>query len=227
MRPGEAIPSRAGCQGMDRGRRHWDRVYAERDVAEVSWYDPVAASSLAVLDAAGVQAPMSVVDVGAGASGLAGALLDRGITDVTAVDLADGALAVARRRLGAAGDRVCWVSADVLEWTPGRRFDVWHDRAVFHFLTTPDERRRYLSVLGAALNPGGRVVVGTFAADGPQRCSGLPTARYDPAGLVAALAASPPGLRFEVLTERREEHRTPAGAVQPFTWVGLRHAPQA
>lgn len=188
---------------MDRGRRHWDRVYAEKDVAEVSWYDPTAASSLVALDAAGVQAPMSVV---------------------TAVDLADGALAAARRRLGAAGNRISWVTAEVLEWSPGRRFDVWHDRAVFHFLTTPDERRRYLAVLGAALNPGGRVVMGTFAEDGPQQCSGLPTARYGPTELVAALAASPPGLRFEVLAQCREEHRTPSGAVQPFTWVGLRSA---
>lgn len=207
---------------MEGRQGHWQQVYAEKEPSEVSWFEPDAKSSLAMLDAVGAAPSMSLVDVGAGASGLAAALLRLGFTDITALDVAEEALAAARAGLGAAAGQVSWVVGDVLAWAPVRRFDIWHDRAVFHFLTGPDERRRYLEVVDAALAPGGLLVVGTFAHDGPERCSGLPTCRYSPAGLVAALTDSPHGGEFEVLTQRREEHHTPWGAIQPFTWVGLR-----
>lgn len=174
-----------------------------------------------MLDAAGVRPGMSVLDVGAGASGLAGALLARGFTDVTALDVAADGLAHARAELGAHAAEVDWVVADLLQWQPARRFDVWHDRAVFHFLTDPADRARYRALLHTALAPEGRVVMATFAEDGPDRCSALPTARYSPDQLRDELDAD----RWVVLAHRRELHTTPGGAVQPFTWLALRHLP--
>ena len=158
-----------------------------------------------------------MLDAGGGASSLVDALLERGHRDVTVLDLAPAALAVARRRLGGAADRVAWVAADLLAGDPPRRFDVWHDRAVFHFLVDPGDRGRYVAVLRAALAPGGLALVATFAPDGPPRCSGLPVRRYDAEGLLAALGGG-----FSREATRREEHVTPGGTVQPFTWLAAR-----
>jgi SAM-dependent methyltransferase len=198
--------------------RHWDDVYDRVGADRVSWYetDPAVSTELiaAAGDARGARV-RSVVDVGGGASVLVDELLDAGIEDVTVLDLSAHALDVSRRRLGPRGDAVRWVNGDVRSWRPVRRFDLWHDRAVFHFLTEPAGRDAYRSVLREALEPRGHLVVGTFAADGPTRCSGLPVARYD----AAALAAQFPGMR--VVEERRVEHVTPAGAGQPFTGLLL------
>ena len=190
---------------------HWGGIYGTRDVSRVSWLEAVPEISLALLDAVGAEPGMSVVDVGAGASRLAGELLARGFTDVTALDVAAAAL-------GVQADRVKWLAVELLSWSPGRRFDVWHDRAVFHFLTAADDRDRYLAVLDAALAPGGRLVLVTFAADGPEQCSGLPTARYALGQLLDALGAD----RWTVLAEQRDVHHTPDGVAQPFSWLGLR-----
>lgn len=160
----------------------------------------------------------AVVDVGGGASPLGARLVERGFTDVTVLDLSEPALAAASRP--AAATAVTWLVEDVRSWQPHRRYGLWHDRAAFHFLVEPADRSRYLDVLDGALEPNGAVVIATFASDSPEQCSGLPVVRYDVAGLVAAL-----GPRFELVEERREEHRTPRGAVQPFTWVALRRTP--
>lgn len=202
---------------MGTSTEHWDGVYTRLDETQVSWFLDTPTSSLELLDAAGVGPQHSVVDVGAGAARLVDALLQRGFTDLTALDVSDAGLARARRRLGPAAAQVRWEVADLLDWTPGRSFEVWHDRAVFHFLVDPDDRARYREVLTSALAPGALVVVGTFAQDGPQRCSDLPVARYDADGLAEAL-----GDGLEVLDTRREEHRTPWDAVQTFTWLTLR-----
>jgi hypothetical protein len=135
---------------------------------------------------------------------------------VAVLDIAEAAMAASRSRLGELADRVTWLAADVLTWVPARRYDLWHDRAVFHFLTEPGDRDRYRQVVRAGLAAGGSVVIGTFAEDGPQSCSGLPVARYSP----AALAEQFPG--FDVVEVEREEHHTPWDAVQPFTWLLLR-----
>jgi trans-aconitate methyltransferase len=200
---------------------HWGGVYAARDVTELSWFEVQPEPSLAMLDAAGARPGMSVIDVGAGASGLAGALLARGFIDVTALDVAADGLAHARAELGAHTAEVDWVVADLLQWKPARRFDVWHDRAVFHFLTDPADRARYRALLDVALAPEGRLVVATFADDGPDHCSALPTARYSPEQLHDELDAD----CWVVLAHRRELHTTPGGAVQPFTWLALRRRP--
>jgi hypothetical protein len=194
---------------------HWHDVYADSTVTEVSWFQPEPVSSIELIRATGVPPDSPIVDIGGGASMLVDRLLDEGYRDLTVLDVAGNALASARSRLGQRSDHVSWIVADLLRWRPDRHYQVWHDRAVFHFLTDPADRQRYRSVLNRALEPGGYVVIGTFAADGPTRCSGLPTARYG----AAALAAELPGYR--VLHRRREEHVTPTGRVQPFTWLVL------
>lgn len=197
-------------------RDHWSGVYRTRAVDEVSWYQAVPAVSLELIAEAGVTDDSAIIDVGGGASSLAENLLGRGYGDLTVLDVSGDALAAARDHLGERAGQVRWIEADLLQWQPDRAYDLWHDRAVFHFLTGPAERERYLETLRAALAPA--VVVGTFAADGPDRCSGLPTSRYDPDRLAAEFPA------YELLTRRREEHHTPAGVLQPFTWALLRHA---
>lgn len=172
--------------------------------------------SLRLLDAAGVTPADSVVDVGGGASVLAGALLDRGFADVTVLDISAAAIACARQSLGPRAATAHWLTEDLLGWRPRRTWQVWHDRAVYHFLTSPADQRRYRKVLTAATVPGAVAVLGCFAPDGPAVCSGLPVARYSAADLAGQLAG------WVLLCQDREEHRTPAGAVQPFTWVALR-----
>lgn len=197
--------------------RYWDDVYRQRGAADVSWFQAEPTPSLELLDAAAIGPEASVLDVGAGASRLVDALLTRGFTDLTALDVADEGLALARARLGAAADRVRWITSDLLTWEPGRTVDVWHDRAVFHFLTEPTARARYRDLLTAAVPAGGTVIVATFAEDGPAQCSGLDVCRYTSETLHAELGPS-----FDLVTSRRQEHVTPWGAVQPFTWIVLR-----
>jgi SAM-dependent methyltransferase len=200
-------------------RSHWNDVYATRGSA-VSWFERAPRISLGLIDALGVTPDEAVVDVGGGASPLAGALVRRGFADVTVVDVSEVALRAARRDLGPAAAGVRWIRADVLDWDPGRAFGLWHDRAAFHFLVDPAARERYLATAAAAVRPGGHLVLGTFAEDGPARCSGLPVARYDVAALRALLAPA-----FALVEGRRAGHRTPRGARQAFTWASFVREP--
>lgn len=195
---------------------HWDTVYATKATDEVSWYQRQPSTSHRLLASAS-PAGGSVIDVGAGASTLVDTLLDSGWSDVTLLDVSPTALALVRERLGLQREPVSFVVADVLSWRPARSYDAWHDRAVFHFLTRPDQREQYVATASRAVSPGGVLVVATFAADGPSQCSGLPTSRYDADALASAFA---PGFSLE--HSEREEHHTPGGAVQPFTWAVLR-----
>jgi SAM-dependent methyltransferase len=205
------MTDRAGPPPSD----HWDTVYAERG-DDVSWFQDLPRRSLDFLDRCAVPASASVLDVGGGASRLVDHLLARGHRDVTVVDLSTKALDLAADRLQHPAE-VSWVASDVLDWRPGRSFDVWHDRAALHFLTEPADQARYAELVREHLSPGGLLVVATFAPDGPQQCSGLPVARHDAGSLQRVLG---PGL--SVVLAEREEHRTPWGSVQPFTWVVLR-----
>ncbi len=182
----------------------------------MSWYQREPTLSLELVERAGATATTSVIDVGAGASGLTGALQRRGFVDLTALDVSQAALDDAR----AAVDRpeeVAWIRADLLDWSPDRRWAVWHDRAVFHFLTDPAERSIYRRLLDRAVEPDGVVIIATFAEDGPTTCSGLPVDRYDASGLMGEL-----GTGWTELDSGRTEHLTPGGSVQPFTWVTAR-----
>jgi hypothetical protein len=199
-------------------------VYSSRDEQEVSWYqaDPATSIRLITEAAASIAGEDSaVVDAGGGASLLASRLADEGFTDLTVVDVSAAALSRARARPG--GDRVTWVTADLLAWRPRRAYQVWHDRAVFHFLTSPDSRAAYLATLRAALPGGGAIILATFAADGPERCSGLPVARYDAPALARELTGAF-GDSVTITGQLAEQHRTPSGIIQPFTWITARLA---
>lgn len=196
-------------------RTHWEDVYQRVPTDQVSWYQPEPAVSLELLAAAGTGRHDPVVDVGGGASVLVDRLLAAGYDDLTVLDAADRALRTACDRLGPAAGSVRWLATDLLGWTPPRRYRLWHDRAVFHFLTDPAQRDRYRRVLAAALADGGHAILGTFAADGPTACSGLPVTRYGPDELAAEFAD------LRVVRATREEHHTPAGGTQPFTWLLL------
>lgn len=196
---------------------HWERVYTEKGRDQVSWYEETPTTSTELVLSDGV--PAHVVDVGAGASMLPDALLDAGVEHVTLVDLSMSALALTELRLEERGNRLTTVVADVLTHRFDRQFDVWHDRAVFHFLVEPAQRAAYAEQARRAVRPGGLLVLGAFAEDGPEQCSGLPVARYTPEGLAEAL-----GEGFTPVATRRAEHHTPWDAVQPFTWVVLRRA---
>ncbi len=199
---------------------HWNAVYRRDDLSTLSWHQREPAVSLELIDSLGIGPGEAIIDVGGGVSPLAGRLLDRGFVDVTVLDLAEAALVAARERLGETAGRVVWVQDDIRSWRPGRRFDLWHDRALFHFFVEEDDRRRYLDSLRRALAPGGAVVIATFAPDGPDTCSGLPVARYDADALASVL-----GTEFEFVHERREEHVTPGDGVQAFTWAVFRAGP--
>ncbi len=205
--------------GQAKRAAHWDRVY-RRGESALSWYEAEPFWSLRMLDVAQVDSSATVIDVGGGTARLVDALLDREFFDVSVLDVSTAALGEARRRLAARADRVHWLVADVLGWRPGRRYDVWHDRAVFHFQVEAADRASYLAVLAAGTHPGSVAVLGTFAPDGPAQCSGLPVARYDLHQLVDTL-----GSRWEPLVTDREQHITPQGVTQAFTWSVVRRRP--
>ena len=171
-----------------------------------------------MIDVLGIAPAARVIDVGGGAASLVDQLIARGFTDLTVLDISQVALTAARARVGHQAP-VSWVHEDVLTWRPRQRFDLWHDRAVFHFLVDPADQQRYLATVRATLAPAGAVIIATFASDGPDHCSGLPVARYSAEDLTALL-----GNAFTVVDTSREEHTTPAGARQSFTWVAARRA---
>ena len=195
---------------------YWDDTYASGETA-CSWFQPHPSMSLRMLDAARVTAAARVVDVGGGASPLAGALLDRGFADITVVDISAAGMACAQRRLGTRAGQVRWVAADVRIWEPEIRYHVWHDRAVFHFLTSAQDRRQYMQALDSCTEPGAIAVFGCFAPDGPRHCSGLPVARYSSLDLADQL-----GTQWMLISHAREEHVTPTDVIQPFCWTALR-----
>ncbi len=197
---------------MDR-KQHWEQVYRSRSPREVSWYQAVPSPSLEMIEKAAGSGRAAVIDIGGGASMLVDHLLDRGFGDVTVLDISRSALELAKQRLGPRAAGVHWIEADVTRFIPERKFAVWHDRATFHFLTDADDRQRYVGVLRKALPAGGHAIIGTFATDGPSRCSGLAVVRYDAAGLAAELGAA-----FEQRAERRITHVTPAGRDQHFSF---------
>lgn len=201
-------------------KEHWERVYANKAATEVSWFQPHAERSLRLIRDAGVPPTARIIDVGGGASTLVDDLLDSGYRDITVLDLSANALAVARARLGLRAAEVHWLEANVLEIDlPAQGYDVWHDRAVFHFLTAAGDRRAYVRQVLRAVRPGGLVIVATFALDAPTRCSGLDVMRYDADGLHAEFGAP-----FTLLAHASEAHLTPAGRVQQFLYCLCRKA---
>lgn len=205
-------------QTMAEARRadYWDGVYDTSGEDGVSWYQAEPAVTLELLEELGVGRDASIVDVGGGASVVVDHLLQTDFQDISVLDVSQVALSRTQARLGVHGDRVHWLHRDIFDWVPERRFELWHDRAVFHFLTEPEERNAYVRTLGLGLQPGGHAIIATFDVDGPSHCSGLPVVRYGAQQLAKVFAPD-----LDLVTSRRQEHLTPAGVVQPFTWVVL------
>ena len=204
-------------------RQHWENVYRVTVPTELSWYQPEAHLSLALIRRMAPDTGLPIIDVGGGASTLVDGLLSAGFRDVTVLDLAPAALAGARERLGEKANRVNWVVADVLDAPlPVAGYAIWHDRAVFHFLTDPSDRARYVAQVRRAVRPGGHLIVASFAPEGPSRCSGLEVVRYSPEEMHAEF-----GSGFRLLESVREDHHTPGGTTQPFVCCLFRAEPPA
>jgi SAM-dependent methyltransferase len=200
-------------------RIHWEDTYAEKGPERVSWHQVLPRRSLELIQAAALDKTAAIIDIGGGASSLAGELLHRGYTNLTVADISAGALDYAKAALGDEAGLIDWVQADVRAHNFGRTFALWHDRAVFHFMVAPRDRSRYLATLRRTLAADGHLVVSTFGPNGPTRCSGLPVQRYDVDELEDAF-----GNEFAVLSSNLETHRTPSGASQQFLSAHLKRA---
>jgi trans-aconitate methyltransferase len=198
---------------------HWEKVYGTKGEKEVSWFQETPAPSLDLIALTGVSAEAEIIDVGGGTSRLVDDLIAREFCHLTVLDLSEAALAAAKSRVGGSGADVQWVVADVTKWEPPQMYDLWHDRAAFHFLTEQADQSAYVDRLRRAVKPGGYVIIGTFAPDGPERCSGLPIVRHDSTTLAAIL-----GSDFALIDARRHNHTTPWGAVQRFQFSTFRRA---
>ena len=202
--------------GPDR-QAHWENVYTTKNEKEVSWFEESPTISLDLIRATRVNLDAPIIDIGGGASRLVDALVDNGFKAVTVLDLSKTVLAIAKARLGMRGAKVRWIVEDVTTWEPSDTYEVWHDRAAVHFLTEPKDRAAYAERVAWAVRPGGHVIIGTFASDGPERCSGLPVVRHDAASLGEIL-----GSAFELMESRRHAHQTPMGATQRFQFSRFR-----
>jgi SAM-dependent methyltransferase len=192
---------------------HWDAVYRTKSITDVSWYEPHPDKSLELIRNSAIAPTDPIIDVGGGASFLVDDLLEAGYRDVTVLDVSAAVLQKLRERLGAQASKVSLLHEDITAFEPGRRYALWHDRAVFHFLIAKGDRARYVGALHRALRPGDHLVMATFGPSGPERCSGLPTMRYDEAALAAEL-----GSEFTLLESTLAIHRTPWGASQQFLY---------
>lgn len=202
--------------------RHWNTIYCDHEIDSLSWFQETPDLALSWIRDLDLAPEAPIVDVGAGASSLVDSLLATGHQDVTVLDVAGAGLDVTRRRLGERAGRVHWITVDVLEWTPARCFVLWHDRAVLHFLTDPQDQRRYAALLADTVADHGYALLAGFAPDGPTHCSGLPVVRRS-ADEIAGLA----GVAFTAVRTGQEVHRTPSGADQSFAWVLLRRLPRS
>jgi SAM-dependent methyltransferase len=196
---------------------HWQNVYAKKGENEVSWFQENPAPSLELIAQVGATSASAIIDIGGGASRLVDKLVERGFKDITVLDLSEAALEAAKGRLGGRAAQVHWIVADATVWEPQKAYDIWHDRAAFHFLTEDRDRAAYVARLEGALKVGGYAVIATFALDGPERCSGLPVVRYDPVSLGQTL-----GRAFQLVDTRRHAHATPWGSNQSFQFSVFR-----
>lgn len=197
---------------MDRAQ-HWDRVYTTTAENDVSWFESLPDVSLRLMEAAGLTTETCVLDVGGGDSRLVDVLVAQGLTCLAVLDVSPAALQRAQARLGEAAGVPTWIASDVTgDWSL-KPMDVWHDRAVFHFLAEPQDRAQYVRHMRETLNPGGAAIVATFALDGPEKCSGLSVVRYSPETLAAEL-----GDDFRLVESLSHIHTTPWGATQPFQY---------
>ena len=199
-------------------KTHWEKIYTGKTPDQVSWYRPHLETSIELIERAAADFSASIIDIGGGESTLIDDLLARGYHNVTVLDISQTAIDVTKKRLGTTSENVRWVIGDIttIKLEP-RSYDVWHDRAVFHFLTSTDERRAYVRQVAWAVKPGGHVIVSTFGPEGPTKCSGLDVIRYDAQSLHKEF-----GVRFHLLGSFKELHQTPSGTVQQFLYCFCR-----
>jgi trans-aconitate methyltransferase len=190
---------------------HWENVYTSKQENAVSWFQDSPSPSLELIEELKPASDAAIIDIGGGASRLVDCLLERGFRDLTVLDISPAALDLAALRLGRRASKVHWIVNDDTKWEPPRLFDIWHDRAAFHFLVEASDRAAYIARLKEALRVGGHAIIATFAADGPEKCSGLPVHRYDAAGLAQEL-----GGEFALLRSRLHDHSTPWHSSQRF-----------
>jgi len=200
-------------------RAHWEQIYSTREAGKRSWTETVPATSLELIAHCTLPPDAPMIDVGGGASELVDVLHFIGYTDLTVLDISAAAIEEGRARIGESGNEINWIVADVLEFQPTRQYQLWHDRAVFHFLTDPADRAKYLATMHASVESGGYAIIATFALDGPTECSGLPVQRYDAASLAAEL-----GGEWRLIESRSEMHETPWGTTQSFVYGLFRHS---
>ena len=199
---------------------HWQNVYTKKGENEVSWFQENPAPSLELIAQVGATSTSAIIDIGGGASRLVDNLVELDFENVTVLDLSEAALEAAKDRLGGRATRVQWIVADATVWEPREAYDIWHDRAAFHFLTEERDRAAYIARLEGALKVGGHAIIATFALDGPERCSGLAVVRYDPVSLGQTL-----GRTFQLVDTRRHAHATPWGSNQSFQFSVFRRCP--
>lgn len=197
---------------MDR-QEHWDRIYSARPAEELTWFQKHPAVSLELIERTGVGSTAAVIDIGGGDSVLVDSLLELGYEDLTVLDVSPAALERAKLRLGEKGESVHWVASDVTHFEPKMSYDLWHDRAVFHFLTAGTDRGRYVEAMQRSLKPGGQAIIATFSLEGPPKCSSLEVRRYSAETLARELGRS-----FRLEESREQEHLTPAGKYQSFVY---------
>ena len=202
----------------DDAKAHWEKIYTTKAPDQVSWYRPHLELSLSLIERAAGGVSASMIDVGGGESTLVDDLLARGYQNITVLDISQAAIDVTKKRLKEAADRVHWITADVttVDLAPGA-YDVWHDRAVFHFLTSAEKRLAYVNAVVRAVKQGGHVIVSTFGPEGPTKCSGLEVVRYDAESLHREF-----GARFRLVESSKELHQTPLGTTQQFLYCYCR-----
>lgn len=198
-------------------QQHWDTTYASKPETGVSWFQSDPHRSLRWIKQAAPDHSAAIIDIGGGASRLIDRLITEGYSNLTVLDISSIALSRTRQRIGSNAQKVNWITGDVTEWTPDQIWDVWHDRAVFHFLTEQDTQDRYIAALRMGTREGSAVIIATFAPTGPEKCSGLPVQRYDPQSLAARL-----GRDFHLYAEAAERHETPFGTMQDFIYAAFR-----
>ncbi|EKD88008.1 MAG: putative methylase protein [uncultured bacterium] len=201
---------------MDK-KDHWEDVYQRKKVDEVSWYQTKPECSLRLIASAKLNFKACIIDVGGGASKLVDCLLDQGYLNLSVLDISGKALSTTKERLGPRSHGIKWIETDILNFHPEDKFDFWHDRAVFHFLTDPKEKTKYLEIMGNSLNANAYVLIASFGLEGPEKCSGLSVQRYDPALLQQTL-----GSNYTLLSSEKEIHLTPSGSRQQFVYCLFR-----
>ena len=201
---------------MEDRKKHWEEVYENKKATQVSWYEPMPETSLDYITECKLEKDAAIIDIGGGDSFLAEFLIGRGFTDITVVDISENAINRARKRMGEKAEEIKWIVADAAEFVPERQYDLWHDRAAFHFLTEDQKVESYLKTVKQTVKPGGYVVLGTFSETGPTKCSGLEIKQYSISEMQALFADG-----FTTMSCKNVDHNTPSGGTQNFTFCSF------